>query len=169
MWLVATILGLHKFKEQGGHWGAWSLKADFPFLFSETVTEVSSMVRENDFQYCSIFPCNISRGRLCLPRSEFYFVPGKKSRRCREVRRSKAYSSIALFSGGREGKVGDIDSRKCYNFFVCDFNQSAKICWWTKGSSGDKIEEITSLAASFFLQGSQTLTRGWRGASLKST
>ena len=169
MWLVATILGLHKFKEQGGHWGAWSLKADFPFLFSETVTEVSSMVRENDFQHCSIFPCNISRGRLCLLRSEFYFVPGKKSRRCTEVRRSKAYSSIALFSGGREEEVGDIDSRKCYNFYVCDFNQSKKICWWTKGSSGDKIEEITSLAASFFLQGSQTLTWGWRGASLKST
>ena len=55
-------------------------------------------------------------------------MPGKKSRRCREVRRSKAYSSIALFSGGREEEVGDIDSRKCYNFYVCDFNQSKKIC-----------------------------------------
>lgn len=65
-----------------------------------------------------LFPCNISRGRLCLPRSEFYFVPGKKSRRCREVRRPKAYSSIAVFSGGRREEIGDIDTRKCYNFFV---------------------------------------------------
>ena len=44
-------------------------------------------------------------------------MPGKKSRRCREVRRPKAYSSIAVFSGGRK-EVGDIDTRKCYNFFV---------------------------------------------------
>ena len=105
MWLVATILGQHRFGEQGGYWWAWSLKAYFPFLFSKAVTEISSMVRENDFPV-SLWPPITSQeaGFAYLDRSSALCLG--RSKRCRETGKPKAASSVrsAFWEKGRRQK-----------------------------------------------------------------
>ena len=162
MWLVATILGQHRFGEQGGYWWAWSLKAYFPFLFSKAVTEISSMVRENDFPV-SLWPPITSQEAGFAYLDRFCFTPGKKQAMQRDGEaKSRLFGSQCILGEGKktEGNAAP---------FFCDFIQSDKLCWWVEGSSGGRREKIAALAAFPFCPCSQTLTWEWVTASIRST
>lgn len=143
---MAPLLGLNTFREQGRHWGARSLTANFPYLFSRIVTRISSIARQKMiFQIPSCPPITSREAAFASNLSSTLCL--RRSRICREVgAQSPLFCSpwIDPKKGRKQGTqtVGNATSTECLTF-----DHSEDICRGVKGVLEDGREKPATLVA----------------------